>query len=67
MPRVKHTRVLSGDVGRYGKVDTGTAGKPQPKSSVLSTTRVDSAGVNSSVDTGDKTSSRMKSTRVKSA
>lgn len=63
--RFNKTRVVSSDVGRYAKKDTGTESAPQKHSSVMSTTRVSSGGVASHPVTGKKQSAKMKGTRVK--
>lgn len=64
------TRVQKSDVGRYTKVDTGTAQGPVMKSSKVSSTRVESGGVADHDPVGTnarKASTRMKKTRQTSA
>jgi hypothetical protein len=70
MPRVKGTRVVARDVGRYGKKDTGTANDPVKKSARMTTTRITSGGVGDKEPKGvnaTKTSSRMRGVRVTKA
>lgn len=60
------TRVLSKDVGRYTKKDTGTAQDPVMKSSRLPGTRVESVSVPDNMPKGTnpkKASTRMRKTR----
>ena len=61
------TRVVSSDVGRYKKVETGTANPPVKKTAKLSSTRVESGGVPSREPLGTnakKGNTRMRKTRV---
>jgi hypothetical protein len=61
------TRVLNKDVGRYTKVNTGTAQDPVHKSSRLPGTRVESASVPDNPPKGtnaQKGSTRIRKTRV---
>lgn len=58
------TRVMHSDVGRYKKVDTGTANKPVKKSALMTDTRVKSGGVTSHPIQGTKHSNKIRGTRV---
>lgn len=65
MPRFTKTRVVHSDVGRYTKKDTGTEGKPQRKSALMTDTRVKAGGVSHHHVQGQKKgSTRLRSTRV---
>ena len=74
MPRLNNVRAQRRDVSKYmsGRVDTGTAGKPQARSSKLKEgqVRVESGGVSSHAVKGTGSPSRgktvMKKVRVTS-
>lgn len=62
MSRLAGARAVKGDVSKYQKMDTGTAGAPQKQSSKVADTRVKSGGVSSSAvkGTGSPSHSKMR-------